>query len=272
MRCRGFLLGGTAGRTTLAGEGLQHQDGHSHLLAYTHPHVLAYDPAFAYELAVILRDGIRRLCVDQEDLCYYLTVGNEPYPMPSMPEDAEAGILKGLYRFRSTSGAAAPRVKLLGSGAIMNQVLAAQDLLANDYGIDSEVWSATSYQQLHRDGMSVERWNRLHPDEEPKIAYACQCLGEDDDTLVVAASDYMKALPLSIRHWAPARFVALGTDGFGCSEGRDALRQHFEVDARHIAYAALEGLARANKVGAEELRRAVKDLDIDPEKSDPADA
>jgi pyruvate dehydrogenase E1 component len=210
--------------------------------------------------------------VDQEDVCYYLTVTNEPYPMPSMPDGAEDGILKGLYRYRSTAGRQAAPVKLIGSGAIMNEVLAAQDLLANDYDIDSEAWSATSYQQLHRDGLSVERWNRLHPDEAPRTAHVRQCLGDGDDTLVVAASDYVKALPLSIRPWAPARFTALGTDGFGCSEGREALRDHFEVDARHITYAALEALARDKKFGAAKLRQAVKDLSIDPSKGDPADA
>jgi pyruvate dehydrogenase E1 component len=272
MHCRGFLIGGTAGRTTLAGEGLQHQDGQSHLLAYTHPHVVAYDPAFAYELAVILRDGIHRLCVEQEDRCYYLTVGNEPYAMPSMPEGAEDGILKGLYRFRSTGGSGASKIKLLGSGAIMNEVLAAQDLLANDYGIDSEAWSATSYQQLHRDGTSVERWNRLHPDEEPRIPHVLRCLTDDDDTLVVAASDYAKALPLSIRQWAPACFVALGADGFGCSEARDALRDHFEVDSRHVAYAALAALARDEKFDPAKLRQAAKNLSIDPSRRDPAGA
>ncbi|MHC4218706.1 MAG: pyruvate dehydrogenase (acetyl-transferring), homodimeric type [Planctomycetota bacterium] len=269
MGCRGFLVGGTAGRTTLAGEGLQHQDGHSHLLAYAHPHVVAYDPAFAYELAVILQEGIRRLCVEQEDLCYYLTVGNEPYAMPAMPPESRDGILKGLYRFKASGGKGVAGVKLLGSGAIMNEVLAAQELLASDYGIKCEVWSATSYQQLHREGLEVERWNRLHPGETPRVPYARQCLGTDDGTLVVAASDYTKALPLSICQWAPANFVALGTDGFGRSEGRAALREYFEVDARHVAYATLEALARKGRISAEQLRDAARKLAIDPGKADP---
>jgi pyruvate dehydrogenase E1 component len=270
MGCRGILAGGTAGRTTLAGEGLQHQDGHSHLLAYAHPHVVAYDPAFAYELAVILQEAIRRLGAEQENLCYYLTVGNEPYAMPPMPDGARDGILKGMYRFRSTPKPDAAAIKLLGSGAIMNEVLKAQDLLAGDYGVESEAWAVTSYQQLHRDGLDVERWNRLHPHEEPATAYARQCLGGDDKTLVVAASDYTKALPLSIRHWAPARFVALGTDGFGLSEGRAALREYFEVDARHVAYATLEALSRQEAISAEQLREAARKLEIDPDKADPA--
>jgi pyruvate dehydrogenase E1 component len=270
MGCRGFLVGGTAGRTTLAGEGLQHQDGHSQLLAYAHPHVVAYDPAFAYELAVILQEGIRRICVEQENLCYYLTVGNEPYPMPPMPEGAREGIIKGLYRFRSGQDPEAPRIKLLGSGAIMNEVLKAQELLANDYGVESEAWSATSYQQLHREGLEVERWNRLHPGEESKVPYTRQCLGADDDTLVVAASDYTKALPLSIRQWAPASFVALGTDGFGLSEGRPALRDYFEVDSRHVAYSTLEALTHTGRFTTEQLRDAARKLDIDPAKADPA--
>ncbi|MHC4103266.1 MAG: transketolase-like TK C-terminal-containing protein, partial [Planctomycetota bacterium] len=269
MGCRGFLVGGTAGRTTLAGEGLQHQDGHSHLLAYSHPHVVAYDPAFAYEIAVILQEGLRRMYEAQENVCYYLTVENEPYPMPSMPQDSREGILKGLYRFKS-SEAKSPGVKLLGSGAIMNEVLKAQELLANDYGIEAEAWSATSYQQLHREGLDVERRNRLNSGKKPRTPYVRQCLGDDDETLVVAASDYTKALPLSVRQWAPANFVALGTDGFGRSEGRAALREYFEVDARHVAYATLEALARMEKITAEQLRDATKKLHIDPGKADPA--
>jgi pyruvate dehydrogenase E1 component len=270
MGCRGFLVGGTAGRTTLAGEGLQHQDGHSQLLAYAHPHVAAYDPAFACELAVIVREGLRRICEAQEDVCYYLTVGNEPYPMPAMPRGAKDGILKGLYRFRTGGGKDAKRIRLLGSGAIMNEVLAAQEMLAADYGIESEAWSATSYQQLHREGLDAERRNRLRPDDELRTPYVRQCLGDDDDTLIVAASDYMKALPLSIRQWAPGDFVALGTDGFGRSDGRAALRRYFEVDARHVAYATLAALTRRGDFKPERLRDAAGKLEIDPGKADPA--
>jgi pyruvate dehydrogenase E1 component len=272
MGCRGFLVGGTAGRTTLAGEGLQHQDGHSHLLAYSHPHVVAYDPAFAYELAVILQEGLRRMYEAQENVCYYLTVENEPYAMPAMPPDARDGILKGLYRLntgKTRKSAGVAGVKLLGSGAIMNEVLKAQKILAKDYGIEAEAWSATSYQQLHREGLDVERWNRLNPAKKPKTPYVRKCLGNGDETLVVAASDYTKALPLSVRQWAPANFVALGTDGFGRSEGRAALREYFEVDARHVAWATLEALARMGKFEAEQLKAAAKQLDIDSGKADP---
>jgi pyruvate dehydrogenase E1 component len=189
--------------------------------------------------------------------------------MPAMPPESRDGILKGLYRLKAGGGKGVAAVKLLGSGAIMNEVLAAQELLANDYGIKSEAWSVTSYQQLHREGLEVERWNRLHPGEEPRVPYARQCLGADDETLVVATSDYTKALPLSIRQWAPANFVALGTDGFGRSEGRAALREYFEVDARHVAYATLEALARKGQISAEQLRDAARKLHIDPNKSDP---
>ncbi len=269
MGCRGFLVGGTAGRTTLAGEGLQHQDGHSHLLAYTHPHVIAYDPAFAYELAVIVEEGIRRMYVEQEDVCYYLTVENENYTMPPMPEGVRDGILKGLYRFNS-NGEEAGSVKLLGSGAIMNEVLEAQQMLLERWGVQSETWAATSYQQLHREGLDAERWNRLHPGTEPRVPHARQCLGEDPGTVVVAASDYMKTLPCSIRPWIPGTFVGLGTDGFGLSEGRADLREYFEVDARHIAYATLEALERQGRISTEQLRQALVDLNIDPEKDNPA--
>jgi pyruvate dehydrogenase E1 component len=272
MRCRGFLVGGTAGRTTLAGEGLQHQDGHSHLLAYTHPHVVAYDPAFAYELAVIVRDGIHRMYVAQENVCYYITVGNEPYSMPAMPADVEEGILKGAYLLRRRNGRdKGTQVKLLGSGAILNEVLEAHRILEQDYGIDSEVWSVTSYQQLFRDGLDVARWNRLHPDEEPRKAYVSRCFGLDDDGLVVAASDYVKALPYSIRSWVNGAFVGLGTDGFGRSDGRAALRDYFEVDARHIVYATVESLAREKRIDRKVLDAARAKLSIDPDKPDPLD-
>ncbi len=269
MQTRGFLIGGTAGRTTLAGEGLQHQDGQSHLLAYTHPHVVAYDPAFAYELAVLLEDGIRRMYVEQENVCFYLTVGNEPYPMPAMPEGTRSGILAGLYPYSSTVPGKPQPVKLLGSGAIMNEVLRAQALLANDWGVESETWAATSYQQLHREALAVERRNRLHPEREPDVSHVEKCLGRAADTLVVAASDYTKTLPCSIRAWTPGTLVSLGTDGFGRSDGRAELRDYFEVDARHIAWATLEALARQERIDRKTLKRAAKKLEIDPEKPDP---
>jgi len=269
MRCRGFLVGATAGRTTLAGEGLQHQDGHSHVLAYTYPHVVAYDPAFAYEIAVIVREGIRRMYVDRENVCFYMTVANEPYPMPPMPEGVQDGILRGAYRFRAVGNAGdAAKVKLLGSGAILNEVLEAQRLLHDRYGVASEAWSVTSYQQLSREALDVERWNRLHPAETPRVAYAQRCFG-DPASLVVAASDYMKVLPNSIRPWIGGSLVALGTDGFGRSDTRAALREYFGIDARQVAWAAIQALARDGRVDRKLVPRAAKELEIDPERPDP---
>ena len=273
MGCRGFLLGGTAGRTTLAGEGLQHQDGHSHVLASTHPHVVAYDPAFSYELAVVIEEGIRRMYVEQEPICYYLTIGNEPYPMPDMPENVREGILQGAYRFRRTSRKkAASEVKLLGSGSIMNEVLKAQEILHKDYGIESEAWCVTSYQQLHRRGLESERRNRLNPKAKREAPYVEQCFGQSPDQVVVAASDYMKLLPCSIREWISGQFVGLGTDGFGLSEGREALRDYFEVDARHVAFGTLQALHQRGDIDAKTLNRAIKQFEIDPAKAAPSQA
>jgi pyruvate dehydrogenase E1 component len=269
MRCRGFLIGGTAGRTTLAGEGLQHQDGHSHLLAYTQPHVVAYDPAFAYELAVIVREGIRRMAVEREPLCYYLTVGNEPYPMPAMPDGAEEGILRGLYRFRGPTDDRGPAVRLLGSGAILNEVVEAQQLLADEFDVSSEVWSATSYQQLHREALAAERAGRLDPGSSGRTPWVRSCLGSDPDDVIVAASDYTKTLPCSIAPWIAGRLVPLGTDGFGRSDGRSALREYFEVSSRHVAWAALRELAAAGRFPRERLDRAASLLKVDPDKPDP---
>lgn len=210
--------------------------------------------------------------VDQENVCYYLTVGNEPYSMPAMPADVEEGILKGAYLLRRSNGRdKGTAVKLLGSGAILNEVLEAHRILEQDYGIDSEVWSVTSYQQLFRDGLEVARWNRLHPDEEPRTAYVSRCFGRDDDGLVVAASDYVKALPYSIRSWVNGAFVGLGTDGFGRSDGRAALRDYFEVDARHVVYATLESLAREKRIERKVFDEARAKLSIDPDKPDPLD-
>ena len=269
MGCRGFLLGGTAGRTTLAGEGLQHQDGHSHLLAYTYPHVVAYDPAFAYELALILQDGLKRMYVDQEEITYYLTIGNEPYVMPEKPAGVDEGIVKGAYPFKRTSRKKeATKLKLLGSGSIMNEALKAQELLLEDWGIESEAWSVTSYQQLHRDGIEVERRNRMQPTAKAEVPYAAQCFGDPED-VVIAASDYQKALPLSINQWIAGKLVALGTDGFGLSEGREALRDYFEVDARHIAWTALVALAEEGRFDRKKLKAAAKSLNIDADKATP---
>jgi len=269
LRCRGFLLGGTSGRTTLNGEGLQHQDGHSHLLAYPTPNLLAYDPAFAYELAVIIRDGIRRMYVDQEDVFYYLTVYNEAYPQARMPEGAEEGILKGIYRCRASGLEGEPaRAQLLGSGSALNQVLEAARILEERYGVAADVWSVTSYKALHRDALEAERWNLLHPGEEPRSPWVTRALPSDPG-VIVATSDYVKALPESIARWLPGRLVTLGTDGFGRSDTREALRDFFEVDARYIALAAMCGLAREGGIGWEVPRRALEELEIDPGKPNP---
>ena len=268
-RTKGFLVGGTSGRTTLAGEGLQHQDGHSHLLAYPVPNLKAYDPAFAFELSVIIRDGIRRMYGQREDVFYYLTVTNENYVHPPMPEtDVSEGILKGMYRFRSAKEPRALRAQLLGSGAIMNEVLQAQELLADKYGVTADVWSVTSYKELYRDGIDVERWNLLHPEEEARIPYVTQCM-TGSDGVFVAASDYVRALPDSISRWFPGRLHCLGTDGFGRSDSRTALRDFFEVDARFITLATLAALHREKQLPALVIRQAMLDLKIDPEKANP---
>ena len=272
LRTRGFLVGGTAGRTTLAGEGLQHQDGHSHVLALSVPNLLAYDPAFAYEIAVIIQDGIKRMYVDQESIFYYLTVTNEPLAMPAMPEgkDVKEGILKGLYRFRtSTKKDAKLRAQLFGSGTIMYEVLKAQQILEEKYGVAADVWSVTSYKQLYRDGNDCDRWNMLHPGQTPQVPFVTQSL-KDAPGVLIAASDYMKVLPESIAQWMPRPLVALGTDGFGRSESRVALRDFFEVDAKHIVLATLTALARDKQIKPDVLQKAVKELGINPEKANPA--
>jgi pyruvate dehydrogenase E1 component len=268
-RVRGFLLGATAGRTTLAGEGLQHQDGHTHVIASSVPNCMSYDPAFAYELAVIIQDGIRRMYKDQENVFYYLTVMNEQYAMPPMPPGARDGILKGLYRCKpAENGAAKLKAQLLGSGAILNEVLSAQKLLEK-YDVAADVWSVTSYQELYRDGHACERWNMLHPLEAPKVPYVTRCLG-DAPGVIVAASDYLKILPDSIDRWLPRRIRSLGTDGFGRSDDRAGLRNFFEVDARFVALATLAELAREGQIDAKVVAQAVKDFGIDPEKPNPA--
>ena len=272
-RTRGFLVGATAGRTTLHGEGLQHQDGHSHVLSSVVPNLLSYDPAYAYELAVIVREGVRRMHVEQEDVFYYLTVENEPYPQPPMPDGVEAGILRGIYRLRSVEDlpgleADAPRVQLFGSGAILNEVIEAQRVLAERYGVAADVWSVTSYTELRRDALDAERWNMLHPDEPRRRSYLEQATAEAGGPFV-AASDYLKSLPDGIAKWLPGRLVSLGTDGFGRSETRSELRDHFEVDAKHVALAALSALAADGALTPEVPTGAVEELGIDPEKVNP---
>ena len=269
-RTRGFLLGGTAGRTTLAGEGLQHQDGNSQLLAYPVPNIVAYDPAFAYEIAVIIQDGIRRMYIDQESIFYYLTVMNEQYQMPAMPDAARDGILKGLYRFRATTlPKARARAQLLGSGAILPEVIKAQEILEEKYNVGVDVWSVTSYGELYRDGHACERWNMLHPGEPEHVPYVTQCL-KDAPGVLVAASDYVKALPDSIDKWLPRPLASLGTDGFGRSENRASLREFFEVDYRYVILATLGALARDGKIDASVVQQAIKTHNINPEKPNPA--
>ncbi len=269
MRTRGFLLGGTSGRTTLAGEGLQHQDGNSHVLALPVPNLVAYDPAYAYEIAVIIQDGIRRMYKDGENIFYYITVMNEPYAMPAMPKGVEEGILKGMYKVRAaTNKKAKLRAQLLGSGAILNEALHAQEILEKNYGVAADVWSVTSYKGLYTDAIETERWNRLHPDETPRVPYVAQNLAEEQGVFV-AASDYLKVLPAMISKWVPRRIATLGTDGFGRSEGRESLREFFEVDARFITVATLHELAQEGLVGEATVQNAIKDLAINPDKPNP---
>ncbi|MEJ7803430.1 MAG: pyruvate dehydrogenase (acetyl-transferring), homodimeric type [Candidatus Limnocylindria bacterium] len=267
-RGRGFMMGATAGRTTLTGEGLQHDDGQSHVLASTVPNVLAYDPAFAYELAIIVREGIDRMYGERgEDVFYYVTLYNENWPMPAKPDDVEEGVLRGLYRF-SAAETGERRVQILASGPILLQALRARDMLAEKFGVAADVWSATSFQQLRNDALDVERWNRLHPDAEPRIPYVRQCLDPTEGP-IVAATDYMKAVPDMITRWIDRPYTALGTDGFGRSDTREALRTHFEVNAEHIAYAALYSLCLDGKSTPDELKRAIAELGIDAERVNP---
>ncbi len=269
-RGRGFLMGATAGRTTLHGEGLQHDDGHSHLLASTIPCIRAYDPAYAYELAAIVRDGIHRMFVDDQDVFYYVTIHNENQPMPPKPDGVEEGILRGIYRLHAAPDlpAGAPQVRLVGSGSILAQVVAARDLLSERFGVAAEVYSAPSFQLLRRDALEAERWSRLHPGEAARVPYVTRVLGADGGP-VIAATDWLKAIPDQVARWIPAPFVPLGTDGYGRSDTREALRAFFEVDAPSIAYAAVRALEDARTVPAGSAAKALADLGIDPEKEDP---
>ncbi|MBF0399330.1 MAG: pyruvate dehydrogenase (acetyl-transferring), homodimeric type [Magnetococcales bacterium] len=269
MRTRGFLLGGTAGRTTLLGEGLQHQDGNSHLLALPIPTLMAYDPAYACELAIIIEEGIRRMYVEEEDIFYYITVMNENYPQPALPAGAKEGILKGIYLFKAADAPpAAPGVQLFGSGAILNEAVAAQQLLA-DYGVAANVWSVTSYKALQQEARMTERWNRLHPGETARIPYLTQTL-QGHVGPVIAATDYVSALSDMVAKWVPEGLVSLGTDGFGRSDRRAALRDFFEVDRRHITLTALSTLHRRGQLAVEVVQQAMNQLEIDPGRPDPA--
>jgi pyruvate dehydrogenase E1 component len=270
-RGRGFMMGATAGRTTLNGEGLQHEDGHSHLLASVIPSLRAYDPAFAYELAAIVRDGIERMYGRGEDLLYYITLYNENYPQPPRPEGVDEAIVRGLYRFLpapEVAGGAAAQVRLVGSGAILQQAVAARDLLAEQFGVAAEVYSATSWQLLRRDALEAERWNRLHPADEPRVPYLSQVLGPAGGP-VVLVSDWLKALPDLLGRWLPPGYVALGTEGFGRSDTREALRALFEIDPPHIAIAALAALLAAGQLPASKVAEAIETLGVDPAKADP---
>jgi pyruvate dehydrogenase E1 component len=269
MRCHGFLIGGTSGKTTLAGEGLQHQDGHSHLFAYAVPNLKAYDPAFAYEIAVIVQDGIKRMYEKQEDIFYYLTVTNEPYVQLPMPDGVKDKIIKGMYKLMSSENRNLKlHAQLFGSGAILNEVIKAKRILEERYEVSSDVWSITSYKELYTDGHEVERWNMLRPSEIPRVPYITQCI-QDAPGVFVAVSDFTKALPDSISRWFPKTLVVLGADGFGRSDSRTSLRDFFEVDARFIAIATLSALAREKKIKIELVEQAIRDLEINPQKANP---
>ena len=269
MRTRGFLLGGTSGRTTLNGEGLQHQDGHSHLQASVVPNCICYDPTYAYELVVILQDGLRRMYADQENVYYYITLMNENYRQPAMPEGVEEGIRRGMYLLRAAPRRRKRRAQLLGSGTILREAEAAAVILEEQFGVAADVWSVPSFTELRRDGLSVERWNRLHPAQEPRVPYVTSQLAGHSGP-VVAATDYLSAFADQIRAWVPGRYLTLGTDGFGRSDTRERLRRFFEVDRNHIALAALKGLLDVGEIEAETVSGAVEKLGIDTEAPDPS--
>jgi pyruvate dehydrogenase E1 component len=283
MRARGFLVGGTAGRTTLNGEGLQHEDGHSHLAAGGIPNCRAYDPTFSYEIAVILQDGARRMLQEQEDVYYYVTVMNENYAHPEMPRGAEADIIKGMYLLKDGTtdklangngkgkGKNIPCVQLLGSGTILREVIAAAELLDKEFGVVSDIWSCPSFSELRRDGFDVERWNRLHPMEKaPRKAHVTACL-DGRPGPAIAATDYVREYPDQVRAFMPdgKRYVVLGTDGFGRSDTRANLRAFFEVDRYWIAHAAIAALAAEGKMNPEDVARAIRQWKLDPEKPNP---
>jgi pyruvate dehydrogenase E1 component len=269
-RTRGFMLGATAGRTTLMGEGLQHQDGHSLLHAATVPNCVAYDPTYAYELAVIIHDGLRRMYANDESVFYYIAVMNENYVQPALPKGVEEGILKGMYLLQ-TGGAGKVRATLLGSGTILREVIAAADILAKEFNIPSDIYSCPSFSELRREALEIERWNRLHPGEPARTPYVSQALSKATGPFI-AATDYMRAWPDMIRQWVPGRFVTLGTDGFGRSDGRTALRKHFEVDAKNIAYSALQALGEEGALDKGTLKAALAKLGLDANKMDPQKA
>jgi len=273
MRARGFMVGGTSGRTTLNGEGLQHEDGHSHVLSATIPNCISYDPTYAYEVAVIVRDGLRRMISEQEDVFYYLTVLNENYEHPAMPDGVEAGIIKGMYLLKSAAESHnGPKVQLLGSGAILREIIAGAELLEKDFGIAADIWSVTSFTELAREASDVDRWNMLNPEELPRIPYVTQCLNARADAPVIASTDYMKMFAEQIRPFVSSHYRVLGTDGFGRSDYRRKLRAHFEVDRHFVVVAALTSLASENKLPSTKVSEAIRMYGIDPAKPNPARA
>jgi pyruvate dehydrogenase E1 component len=267
IQARGFLIGATAGRTTLAGEGLQHQDGHSQLVATTVPNCVAYDPAYAYELAVIIHDGLRRMFVEQQSIFYYITCMNENYVQPPIPPGVHAGILKGMYLLQ-IGGRGRVRATLLGSGSILRECLAAAALLERDYKVPVDVFSVTSFSELRREALACERWNLLHPGETARVPHVKECLAARDGP-IVAATDYMRTVPDLIRQWAGPRYITLGTDGYGRSDSRAALRKHFEVDSNFIVFVALKALADEGKIDGATLSAAMTKLGINPASPDP---
>jgi pyruvate dehydrogenase E1 component len=270
IRARGFLLGGTAGRTTLNGEGLQHEDGHSQVLSSVIPNCISYDPTFAFEVAVILQDGLHRMMENQEDVFYYVTLMNENYPHPALPEGAREGILKGMYKLVDGGGAKdkSPRVQLMGSGTILREVIAAGELLARDWGIAADVWSCPSFTELRREGMATARWNLLHPADKPRLSYVEQCLAKSEGP-VIASTDYVRTFADQIREFVPRRYKVLGTDGFGRSDSRENLRRFFEVNRYYVAVAALRALAEEGTIPATKAAEAIRKYGIDPEKPAP---
>jgi pyruvate dehydrogenase E1 component len=265
---RGFLIGATSGKTTLAGEGLQHQDGHSHLLASTIPNCISYDPTFSYELAIILQEGLRRMHDKQENIFYYLTVMNENYQHPEMPKDCEKGILKGMYLFKEFNNKGKTKIQLLGCGAILREIIAAAEILSKDYNIDSDVWSVTSFNELRNDGMKIERKNLLNPGKKPEKSYIEKCLGNKEG-LIVAASDYIKTYADQIRPYISRSFYSFGTDGYGRSDGRKNLRKFFEVDKEYIVTYALSALAKEQLISSKYAEEAMKKYKIDKDKPIP---
>ncbi len=270
MRSRGFLIGGTSGRTTLNGEGLQHQDGHSHILSLTIPNCISYDPTYSYELAVIIQKGLDRMLTAQEDVFYYITTLNENYVQPPMPKGVEVGIVKGMYLLKSSDEKTkGPKVQLLGSGAMLREVIAGAELLEKDFGVAADIWSVTSFTELRREALEAERWNMLHPTEPPKIAYVTECLASRSEGPVIASTDYMKLFADQIRSCIPGTYRVLGTDGFGRSDYRQRLRRHFEVDRHYVAVAALKALADENRLPSSKAAEAIRRYDLDPEKPSP---